>query len=108
VPLQCVTVRTPEQLKQPARPAGEESGADSTSQQQYAPDKDGFVQLIFIVVDDVAKAVQVETGIQSDTHIEILSGLSEGDVIVTGNYRAISQTLNNDSPVMIKNAGNEN
>jgi HlyD family secretion protein len=108
VPLQCVTVRTSEQLKQAAQPSEEGSGADSTSQQQYTPDKDGFVQLVFIVVDGAAKAVQVETGIQSDTHIEIISGIFPGDVIVTGNYRAISQALNNDSPVLVKDTDNNN
>jgi HlyD family secretion protein len=106
VPLQCVTVRTPEQLKQGANPTGEGSGADSTSLQPYTPDKDGFVQLVFVVVDGAAKAVQVETGIQSDTHIEIISGISVGDIVVTGSYRAISQTLGNDSPVLVKNTGN--
>jgi HlyD family secretion protein len=106
VPLQCVTVRTPEQLKQGANPTGEGSGADSTSLQPYTPDKDGFVQLVFVVVDGAAKAVQVETGIQSDTHIEIISGISVGDMVVTGSYRAISQTLGNDSPVLVKNTGN--
>lgn len=108
IPLQCVTVRTPEQLKQKANPDEDGSESDSTSQQLYIPDKDGFVTLVFIVVDDAAKAVQVETGIQSDTHIEIISGLSVGDVIVTGSYRAISQSLNNDSAVLVRNTGNDN
>ena len=108
VPLQCVTVRTHEQLKQKANPDEDGSESDSTSQQLYTPDKDGFVTLVFIVVDDAAKAVQVETGIQSDTHIEIVSGVSVGDVIVTGSYRAISQSLNNDSPVLVRNTGNDN
>jgi HlyD family secretion protein len=63
------------------------------------------VQLVFVVVDGTAKAVQVETGIQSDTHIEITSGISEGDVIVTGNYRAISQTLENNTPVLVRSTG---
>lgn len=108
VPLQCITVRTSEQLNQGANPTGEKSGTDSASQQLYTPDKDGFVQLVFVVVDGAAKAVQVETGIQSDTHIEIISGISIGDIIVTGSYRAISQTLGIDSPVLIKNTGNNN
>jgi HlyD family secretion protein len=108
VPLQCITVRTCEQLNQEANPTGEGSGTDSASQQLYTPDKDGFVQLVFVVVDGAAKAVQVETGIQSDTHIEIISGISIGDIIVTGSYRAISQTLDIDSPVLVKNTGNNN
>jgi HlyD family secretion protein len=108
VPLQCVTVRTPEQLKQGTNITAEGSNPDSTSQPLYVPGKDGFVPIVFVVVDGLAKAVQVETGIQSDTHIEITSGISAGDVIVTGSYRAISQTLSNGSPVLVKNTENNN
>lgn len=96
VPIQSVAVRTLQQLK----PQTED--ADSVDGPVYDPDKDGFVQVVFITLDDVAKAVQVGTGIQSDTHIEILSGLEEGDQIVTGNYRAISELLHNDAQVLVE------
>ena len=107
VPIQCVTVRTPDQLK-PANPAKDKGAAlgdahaDSTAEPEYTPDKDGFVSIVFVVEDGIAKAVQVETGIQSDTHIEIVRGLSVGDEVVSGSYRAISQTLGNDMPVVAK------
>ena len=104
IPIQCVTVRTPEQLKKKqAKDSGNVALADSLSQQDYVPDKDGFVPVVFVVKKGHVKAIQVKTGIQSETHIEILEGLSEGDEIVTGSYRAISQTLQNDSPVVVKN-----
>lgn len=95
VPIQSVTVRTTEQLK------GNSTKADSTEELKYKADKDGFVQVVFVVRDDEVQAVQVETGIQSETHIEILKGLEEGDEIVTGNYRAISQILQNNTKVEI-------
>jgi HlyD family secretion protein len=97
VPIQSVTVRTLDQLK---------SGIaenDSTSANKYSADKDGFVQVVFVLNDNAVKAVQVETGIQSETHIEILDGLAAGDEIVTGNYRAISQVLENNSKVEVGN-----
>jgi len=104
VPIQCITVRTPEQLKK-AVPAKEKTlAADSSSAAQYTPDKDGFVPVIFVVENGSAKAVQVVTGIQSDTHIEVVSGIKEGAVIVTGSYRVISQTLRNDMAVTIEKA----
>ena len=99
VPIQCVTVRTPDQLKSGPPAGGNGAEADSVAGPRYVPDKDGFVPVVFVVDEDLARAVQVETGIQSDTHIEILSGISEGDQIVTGNYRAISQTLTDSMPV---------
>ena len=96
VPIQCVSVRTPDQLNSGVE---EEAGDDSTETPEYSPDKDGFVQVVFVVDQGEVMALQVETGIQSDTHIEVLDGLTEGDEIVTGNYRAISQLLQNNSKV---------
>ena len=51
----------------------------------------------------MVKAVQVKTGIQSETHIEISDGLAEEQEVVTGNYRAISQQLQNKSQVRVEN-----
>ena len=51
----------------------------------------------------MVKAVQVKTGIQSETHIEVLEGLDEDQEVVTGNYRAISQLLQNNSAVNVQN-----
>ncbi|MBN1349649.1 efflux RND transporter periplasmic adaptor subunit [candidate division KSB1 bacterium] len=104
VPIQSVTARTPEQLKPEApKPGNGTALADTASKEdKFVPDKDGFVQVVFLVTDDVVKAKQVKTGIQSETHIEIVEGLSEGDEIVTGSYRAISQTLKNNSQVTVK------
>ncbi len=103
VPIQCVAFRTPMQLGgSPEEDAEEDSTA---AQPAYEPDKDGFVQVVFIVNGDVVKAIQVTTGIQSETHIEIVDGISEGDEIVTGNYRAISQILKNDTKIAIEKEG---
>jgi len=108
IPIQCVTVRTPDQLKKKAtKDSGNVALADSLSKQNFVPDKDGFVSVVFIVEQGQVQAKQVKTGIQSETHIEILEGLSEGDEIITGSYRAISQTLQNGSPVVVKNEGQQ-
>jgi len=108
VPIQCVSVRTPDQLKRTPTGSIIEDEADSTCQQKFTPDEDGFVSVVFVVEEGVAKARQVETGIQSETHIEIISGISEGDKVVTGPYRAISQTLGNFTPVTVQNDGDSN
>jgi len=100
VPIQCVTVRTPEQLAEKGPKA--KADADSTSGQEYVADKDGFISVVFLIEEGSARAVQVKTGIQSETHIEILSGISEGEKVVTGSYRAISQTLRNSMSVKIE------
>ena len=68
---------------------------------KWEPDKDGFVELVFVVAGGTAEARQVRTGIQSETHIEIVEGLSEGEQIVVGSYRAISRDLRDGSNVVV-------
>ncbi len=94
VPIQSVTVRTPEQLKDKDGKAG-----------RFTAGKDGFVEVVFVVNDGKAGARQVTTGIQSDDAIEIKSGLADGDVVVSGSYRAISRDLNVGDMVTVKPAG---
>ncbi len=100
IPIQCVTLRTPEQLK---ASGSQKTSEDSLAGSEYVPDKDGFVPIVFVINDDQVKAVQVETGIQSETHIEIRTGLDKGNEIVTGNFRAISETLQNDTRIKVEN-----
>ena len=47
----------------------------------------------------------METGIQSDELIEIISGLAEGEEVVTGSYRAISRDLSNGAVVTVTGEG---
>ena len=37
----------------------------------------------------------ITTGIQDDSNIEITSGLSEGDLVITGPYNTVTKILNN-------------
>ena len=92
IPIQAVAVRTPEQLG---------GGAGEGEEPKWKADKDGFVELVFVIGDGTVSARQVETGIQSETHIEIVSGVDEGEAIVVGNYRAISRDLEDGSEVVV-------
>lgn len=47
------------------------------------------VPAVFVLVDGIARQRDVTTGIADETHVEIASGVSVGDVIVTGPYRAL-------------------
>ena len=94
VPIQSVSVRTLEQLG--AKP--EDEGGEEP---RFKPDSDGFVEVVWIVADGRAEARQVKTGIQSETHIEIVDGINEGEKVVTGNYRAISRDLEDGSVVTV-------
>jgi len=103
IPIQCVAVRTVDQLKKKTPPPTADTAiAEEKPAPEFIPDKDGFVEIVWIVDGDVAIARQVKTGIQSETHIEIVEGISEGERIVVGNFRAIAQDLQNGSKVKVK------
>ncbi|MFN8178301.1 MAG: efflux RND transporter periplasmic adaptor subunit [bacterium] len=97
VPLQCVALRTVDQLA-----AKGEKRKDAEA--RYKPDKDGFVEVVFCIEKGKAVARQVKSGIQSEERIEIVNGLKEGDEVVTGSYRAISKDLVNGAVVRIDNS----
>jgi HlyD family secretion protein len=97
VPIQSVAVRTPEQL----RGGGKRADGSAVPELAVEPDDDGFAQVVWVVDDGHAVARQVETGIQSDSYIEIVGGLDEGESVVTGNYRAISKDLTHGAAVQV-------
>jgi len=94
VPIQSVAVRTIEQL-------GVEPAGEGEEEVRFVPDSEGFVEIVWIVSDGRAEARQVKTGIQDETHIEVLDGLGEDDQVVIGNYRAISRDLEDGSIVTL-------
>lgn len=71
VPVKCVTTR---------------SVKDSTGVSDIR-------QVVYVFQKGKAVERVVETGIQDDENIEILSGLSENEQVITGPYTAISKTL---------------
>jgi HlyD family secretion protein len=99
VPIQCVALRTVDQLTMPG-----ESREDA--EKRFVADKDGFVEIVFCIEDGRAVAKQVKTGIQSDELIEVLEGLEEGEEVVSGSYRAISRDLDNGAMVTVNNETN--
>ncbi|TXD82466.1 efflux RND transporter periplasmic adaptor subunit [Subsaximicrobium wynnwilliamsii] len=58
------------------------------------PENEERFECVFINDNGTAKLKVVKTGIQDDTNIEIVSGLAEGDQIITGPYNVVSKTLN--------------
>lgn len=93
IPIQCVTVRTIEQLEE----------GDENASEIFEPHADGFVELVFVVEEGKVMAKQVETGIQGDELIEVVSGLAEGEEVVSGSYRAISRDLVHGAVVTVDN-----
>ena len=99
VPIQAVTVRDFNQLDY------EDDGDSELSDngvESRRNDEEDLRRVVFLMVDEHAKMVEVETGIQDDTHIAIMSGVSEGEIVVIGPYRVVSRTLEPNDPIREK------
>jgi hypothetical protein len=57
---------------------------------------------VFVINGEKAEFRKLETGITGATDIEVLSGLKEGDEIITGSYKVI-RTLRSDAKIKIDN-----
>ena len=59
-------------------------------------------EVVFVVNEGVVEQVAVVTGISDDTNVEIVSGVEEGQEVVSGSYKALSLQLKDGSSIKIK------
>ncbi len=59
------------------------------------------LEVVFVLKDGIVRQVEVKTGIQDNTSIEILEGISAGDEVVVAPYNAISNTLKDSMAVKV-------
>lgn len=84
--------------KEDAKNKPDENEMDQTSSSY----DDELEEVVFVLQKDgKVKKVVVQSGIQDINYIEILSGLNEGDEVVTGPYNAISKTLKDGMSVKV-------
>jgi HlyD family secretion protein len=98
VPIQAVTVRDFASLASSRGDSTDVEVQEKDDAQEGVTDtsrvrREDIRRVVFIVDGDKATMVEVETGINDDSHIQILRGLDEGTEIVTGNYRLLSRQL---------------
>jgi HlyD family secretion protein len=107
IPIAAVTVRPEKDLL--PKPAGSTDQAAAAPPPPPAPGKkakrEPLKKVIFVVQDGVARLRQVETGLASDTEIEIVSGLQAGEKVVEGPYRALSKELGDGKKVKEEELG---
>jgi HlyD family secretion protein len=99
IPIQALTVRQRGDLE--PEKSGTVQAASQTTPEQEKKKKEEL-QGVFVVKNGTAQFREVKTGITGTTDIEVLSGLSEGEEIITGSYRVI-RTLRNQAKVKIDN-----
>jgi HlyD family secretion protein len=94
VPIQAVTVRPEKSL--PDAQASGEAGTTLTSRKH----SETLAKIVFVVdAQSKARARRVRTGIASDTDLEVLEGLKEGERVVEGPFRTVSKELKDGDPL---------
>lgn len=96
VPIQAVTTRIAkdslDKLNEKNKTKKTE-GDDDVEVVTTAKKNEKIQECVFILSDGTAKKVDVKTGIQDNTFIQITSGLKVGDEIITAPYSAVSKLL---------------
>ncbi len=108
VPIQSVTVRErqevmPELSKKELQQAQQKAKKRSKKTKKYKREDD-LVEVVFVVEDGVAHIRPVKLGISDDNYYEVLSGLKEGDEVVTGPFRVLTKVLKDGDRVKVRNA----
>lgn len=65
------------------------------------PTLEELLEVVFVISGDTVRQVEVTTGLQDDTNIQMLSGVSAGDQVAEGPYTALSRGLNNGEKVIV-------
>lgn len=115
VPIQSVTVRSREgnktidelgadRDKKAKETQGDGAAAAVNEKQQRErerADREALQRVVFLRKGDTVKMVPVQTGIGDTTHMEIKSGLKEGDEVVSGPFSTITRTLKDGSKIRV-------
>jgi HlyD family secretion protein len=108
IPIQALSVRTKAQLEQQkAAPGAVHAAApvskDASKDRDRDKDQKENVPGVFVIRNKKAEFVSVSTGIAGTSDIEVVSGLKEGDEVITGSYKVL-RTLRSGSGVKIDNS----
>lgn len=98
VPIIAVTARSDENSTTAAASSSKEDNSTenkTSSRAGTAPTR----EVVFVAVGDTVAMREVKTGIQDNDYIEIISGLQEGEWVVTGPYSAIARKLKSGSRI---------
>jgi HlyD family secretion protein len=102
IPIQSLTVRNRADLE--AARSGDKGAVQAAAPVADASKskKESESQGVFIIRNGKAEFVPVQTGVAGTTDIEVVSGLKDGDEIVTGSYKVL-RTMRPGSRVKIDN-----
>lgn len=96
IPIQCVAMRLPKKEEESTEKdeTGEEIEKPDSLKSESTSEEEKMIEVVFTVDEgDTARMVPVKTGISSETNIEILEGITEGQRVVSGPYRILATKI---------------
>jgi len=100
VPIQSVTTRDTTVRESSKRRPGRDEGAEPAKKDSGEDDKQ-VTECVFVLNDGAVRMQVVKSGIQDNNYIEIISGLSEDDRVVTGPFSVLSRRLKDGDRVTV-------
>jgi HlyD family secretion protein len=93
VPLNAVTTRDKKDAA-PKKKGDKDASADNSTPTTTTLTDDDIDEVVYVVgADNKVKKAKVKTSIQDLNYIQIIDGVKEGDMVVTGPYNLVSKTL---------------
>jgi HlyD family secretion protein len=115
VPMQSVTVRKKDEIEKELDPNAKDDEAEEepkeeediadNKQKDENEAKEDLQRIVFVVKDGKTVLRKVKTGITDNSYIVVEEGVSDGETVVSGSYRAITRQLKHDVAVTTKKAG---
>lgn len=84
-----------------------EDGDDEEEAEEAGADSEYAVQVVYTIEDGQAVRRPVETGLSTVTHVEIISGLTEGEGVVTGPFRSLRDLEDGDAVRVVEEGDDE-
>ncbi|HLP09850.1 MAG TPA: efflux RND transporter periplasmic adaptor subunit [Opitutaceae bacterium] len=72
---------------------------DAQRREQERLDRENLQRIVFVRSGTKAELRKVTTGLMDNTHTQIVAGLKEGEEVITGPYRAVTQMLKDGSAI---------
>lgn len=103
VPINAVTTRDKNDSTDTKMDKSKNSDDEQADANQNVSDLEDDIEVVVFVKDkdNKVKKVPVKTGIQDINNIEIVSGLNEGEEVITGPYDVVSKTLKKGKQVKV-------
>lgn len=108
-PIQTVTTRLPKGTKkeEEKKNLSKDEQRDNQELADLLKKKEKLgpkpIDVVFSVKDGTAVQIPVKRGISDESYYEIIEGISEGDEVITGSYKAIARELEDGKRVKVDN-----